>query len=164
MAKKIDLESQLSQIAKYENEINSNKSYKISKRSKVPKTKFVDHDVTQCNNCFFSCHERCKVGEDKIRCWAISNGFCTQCKGKCPVSAHVNSTQIITMVDKVEKIRDKDMRKRYYDASSKKSVYQQIKEGLMKEIKTTEVAQLQVHLQIKECFEELDKIALVTNV
>ena len=32
------------------------------------------------------------------------------------------------------------------------------------DIKTTQVASLKVHLQIQECFEKLDKVALVTNV
>ena len=94
----------------------------------------------------------------------MDNGFCTQCKGKCPVSAHVNSTQIITMVDKVEEIDDQEMKKQYCDASSQKSEFEQIKEGLENDIKITELSSLTVHMQIKECLEELDKIAIVPNV
>ena len=56
------------------------------------------------------------------------------------------------------------MKRKYCKATSKKSQYEQIKDGLENEIKTTQVSSLQVHLQIQECFEQLDKIALVTNV
>ena len=52
------------------------------------------------------------------------------------------------MVDKVENIDDQEMKRKYCKASSKKSQYEQIKEGLEKEIKTTQVSSLQVHLQI----------------
>ena len=91
----------------------------------------VSYDVTQCNNCFHSCHEQCIVGDAKERCGALRRtGKCVVCPGKCPVSAHVNSTQVITMVDKVTESDDTEMKKRYCDASSKKSMYVQIKEGL----------------------------------
>ena len=66
----------------------------------------MNRDVTQCNNCFESCHDGCRVGDNKYKCIAMVNGYCTMCKGKCPYNAHVNSTQIITMVDKEEIVDD----------------------------------------------------------
>ena len=119
--------------------------------------------VTQCNNCFESCHDGCRV-EDKFYCIVMENDHCTICKGKCPYQAHVNSTQVITMVDKTVTVDDQEMKQRYCQAESDKSAYEQIKDGLENEIRTTQMLSLQIHLEIQECFMELDKIAAVPNV
>ena len=71
---------------------------------------------------------------------------------------------IFTMVDEETEETDVDMRKKYVDASSKKSEYEQIKAGLEKEIQMTEKESYDIHMYIKETFIYLDKIALVANV
>ena len=148
-----------------QNQINSNKSFKIRKLTKVPKYTDVDRWVTQCNNCFTSCHTNCRFdGENKHKCVVLLSGSCEVCKGKCGVAAHVNSTRIITMIDKEEFTDNTEMKAKYVNAASKKSHYEQIKDGLEAEIETKKIETLNVHLQIQECFEALDKIALVSNV
>ena len=73
-------------------------------------------------------------------------GNCTVCPAKCHYSHHVNSCQVIEMVDTSTIEDNATMKAKYVDSRSKKSVFVQIKEGIEKEIKEKTMQQLQVHL------------------
>lgn len=52
--------------------------------------------VTNCMQCFFTCHETCNIPDDdgKIRCSSMQDGFCTVCTGRCRWDVHKNTPYI----------------------------------------------------------------------
>ena len=48
--------------------------------------------VTNCIECNFICHDRCSIKDDdeKMRCVAMTDGFCTKCIRKCAWFVHKN--------------------------------------------------------------------------
>ncbi len=65
-------------------------------------TKVVDHDITNCTTCMFTCHDPCYIkGDIKTYCAAIRGGNCVVCPGKCPYTTHKNGDRIY-IYNKVE--------------------------------------------------------------
>ena len=93
---KIDLEAEVDQMTSAANTILTNKNYTHTEETRKQKRTYVNHDVTQCNACYETCHERCVEGEDKTRCTVMRFGRCTKCKGRCPARNHVNSNVVIS--------------------------------------------------------------------
>ena len=79
--------------------------------------------MTTCMKCNRSFDPNCEYGpgSSKEHCWAMTNGYCTQCLQKCHHTDHKNLP--ILWVTKEEEIivTDKDLEKRYYDEKSKLS-------------------------------------------
>lgn len=52
--------------------------------------------VTNCLQCFFTCHDDCSIADDdgKIKCVAMNNGYCMVCTGHCIWSVHKNTPHI----------------------------------------------------------------------
>jgi hypothetical protein len=71
--------------------MRANKDFKVKKTVHPQETKVVDHFITNCKVCMFTCHDPCQIaGDDKEGCAAMQNGKCVQCSGKCPWSSHSN--------------------------------------------------------------------------
>ncbi|XP_062596737.1 uncharacterized protein LOC134258212 [Saccostrea cucullata] len=58
------------------------------------------HHVTNCINCYFTCHEDCTIPDDKdkINCWAMTDGYCRICSMHCIWSDHKNTPYIYEYV------------------------------------------------------------------
>ena len=71
--------------------MRANKDFKVKKIVHPQETKVVDHNITNCKVCMFTCHDPCLIsGDNKEGCASMKNGKCVQCSGKCPWESHSN--------------------------------------------------------------------------
>ena len=71
--------------------MKANKDYTIETSVDQQETKTVDHSITNCVICNYTCHDPCTVvGDNKERCHMMKKGKCIKCPGKCPSDAHQN--------------------------------------------------------------------------
>ena len=71
--------------------MRANKDFKVKKTVHPQETKVVDHHITNCKVCMFTCHDPCYIaGDDKQGCASMRDGMCVQCPGNCTWDAHSN--------------------------------------------------------------------------
>ena len=71
--------------------MKANKDHKIETSIEQQETQNVNHDITNCVSCNFTCHDPCMIaGDHKQGCASMRDGKCVQCPGKCPWDAHQN--------------------------------------------------------------------------
>ena len=71
--------------------MQANKDHEIEITVELQETKMVDHDITNCVSCNFTCHDPCQIaGDNKIKCSSMKDGKCVRCPGKCPWDSHRN--------------------------------------------------------------------------
>ena len=71
--------------------MRANKDFKVKKTVHPQETKVVDHHITNCKVCMFTCHDPCYIaGDVKQGCASMMNGRCVQCPGNCTWDAHSN--------------------------------------------------------------------------
>ena len=85
--------------------------YKIQEPVKViEKSPYCGEEVTNCSVCFVTCHSKCSIrkDEDKRRCWAMTDGYCRICPGKCYWDQHFNRAfqLFVRMEQKTKKFSD----------------------------------------------------------
>ncbi|KAL3831368.1 hypothetical protein ACJMK2_023121 [Sinanodonta woodiana] len=121
--------------------------------------------VTHCRVCNFSCHLNCSYNDDndKIRCCAMSGGYCTVCERKCLWSNHKNYSFIVETYI-IEKEETYTNLKGKYD-SAKAGVQQQSTtlQKLRSEFKSVLVDVLQMLKTVRESINKLEKYALKLN-
>ncbi|WAR30940.1 hypothetical protein MAR_033482 [Mya arenaria] len=86
---------------------NANFTYEVEQAEQKRRELLPGQLVTNCNYCYFTCHENCDIPDDdrKKGCIAIDgNGFCTVCPNKCKWDKHANIPYIFEYVSvKVKK-------------------------------------------------------------
>ena len=71
--------------------MKANKDFKVKKTVHPQTTKVVNHFITNCKSCMFTCHDPCFIGGDnKQGCASMKDGKCVRCAGKCPWDSHSN--------------------------------------------------------------------------
>ncbi len=71
--------------------MKANKDFKVKKTVHPQETKVVDHNITNCKVCMFTCHDPCYIaGDNKKGCASMREGKCVQCAGRCPWDSHAN--------------------------------------------------------------------------
>ena len=70
--------------------MRANKDFKVKKTVHLQETKVVNHNITNCKVCMFTCHDPCYIAGDKKGCASMRDGKCVQCSGKCPWDSHSN--------------------------------------------------------------------------
>jgi hypothetical protein len=71
--------------------MRANKNFKVKKTVHPQETKVVNHFITNCKVCMFTCHDPCYIaGDDKKGCASMRDGRCVQCSGKCSWDSHSN--------------------------------------------------------------------------
>ena len=71
--------------------MRANKDFKVKKTVHPQETKVVNHNITNCKVCMFTCHTPCNIdGDVKEGCASMTDGKCFLCPGKCPWDSHSN--------------------------------------------------------------------------
>ena len=71
--------------------MKANKDYAIETSVEQQETQNVNHNITNCVSCNFTCHDPCNIaGDHKQQCSSMRDGKCVRCPGKCPWKAHQN--------------------------------------------------------------------------
>lgn len=123
-----ELREQLEIFKTHNDDIENNKDFEYE----VEETKqsLVDlprgQHVTNCLQCNVTCHENCRIADDaeKAGCWAMTNGMCRICIGKCIWSDHKNTPYILRYsVEKVKKTYA-EMKEKYEKAKGSKMTHE----------------------------------------
>ena len=71
--------------------MRANKDFKVKKTVHPQETKVVDHYITNCKICMYTCHDPCAIaGDMKSGCASMRNGVCIRCPGRCAYKSHSN--------------------------------------------------------------------------
>ena len=92
-----------------------------------------------------------------------SNGYCTECPGKCHHTIHKNLPILWVSEEKENVVTDKDLEKRYYDSKSKLTKEAQYINGLKNDFMHITMSCLNTQEQIKSSVDKLKQISLNSN-
>ena len=91
------------EIMKIKNNIKASRNHKIKKTVHPQETIVVNHHITNCKACMFTCHDPCYIaGDQKQGCASMKEGKCIACPGKCPWDTHSNGDRLA--INKIETI------------------------------------------------------------
>ena len=155
-------------IKKHEAEISTAKDFKYE--VKVQKQRVIDLRgkgiyTTNCLTCNYTCHPSCAFSDDqdKIRCCAMDNGYCTVCPKNCKWDEHRNTPYRYEWYTDVESRTSEDLQRRYNIATSGKSKVESLMASLDADLKKMRQVVLQMVHQTKQCLRRLGEIALKPN-
>lgn len=120
LSKQAELQKEIDIMKKHKSEIKDNKDfeYEVEETKQIKTELEQGHYVTNCLVCNFTCHKNCVYSDnnDKIRCSAMKDGFCTICSKHCSWNSHENARFILEY--KTEKVKKtyKDMKQKYEKA------------------------------------------------
>lgn len=124
--------------------------------------------VTNCLVCNYTCHDNCAYANDcdKHMCSAmeynadIEKIHCGVCSKKCGWRDHVNNPYRFELYEEIEERTSDELRQRYEQAASKKSMEEQIIDGIKKDLKKLEEEVVRLINKAKEHLQRLHEIAL----
>ena len=155
-------------VKEHEAEISKSKDFKYE--VKVKKQRVIDLSgqgvfTTNCLQCNYTCHDDCAYSndEEKIKCCAMTNGYCTVCTNKCKWDQHRNTPYRYEWYDAVETRTSEDLQRRYSLATSGKSKVESLMASLDNDLKKMRQVVLQMVHQTKQCLRRLSEIALKPN-
>ena len=146
-------------------EQNENFTYTVTEESmkhvSIPPRTY----ITNCVKCNRTCHYPCVYSNnrDKVKCAAMSSGYCTVCPYKCCWNEHVNNDfRIITIFETV--IKDSmDLKAKYQKAQGEFTSAEAIVNGIVFEIQARQLKIVGMASEVRKHLQELDKIALKPN-
>ena len=121
--------------------------------------------TSNCIICNYTCHYPCYIPDDnnKIRCSAMRDEYCTVCKNKCKWDQHKN-LNFIYVYEEVEKVKtSEDLRKKFVESSSNLKQSEQILKGLEQEFCDILAECYKNAEEIKKCVEKLKETSLCKN-
>jgi len=163
------IESTIDQIFQLNGTLRQNQGFKIKKPVQQQRTKVINHHITNCKTCMFTCHDPCGISGDlKQRCASMRNGICGVCPGKCPWDMHSNGDRIYvyTAVEIEETIED--MCDKYNIALTDKDAKKTLLLNMLEEYKVYKECVFQDISQAAMAAARLEEIAIrntfLTNV
>lgn len=160
------LRDQLEIFKKRKDDIEKNKDFEYEVEEK--KQFLVDlprgQHVTNCLNCNITCHENCDLADDaKIGCWAMTNGRCRICIGKCIWSHHKNTPYIFkNSIVKVKKTFT-EMKRKYEEAKESILTYETFIEELTYDVEYLFENVKLMMAEMNRCKSRLKEIALIPD-
>ncbi|KAL1279176.1 hypothetical protein QQF64_025849 [Cirrhinus molitorella] len=121
--------------------------------------------LTNCQKCFYTCHDTCVYANDndKEKCWAMTDGKCRVCPGKCAWNVHFNQKYKWDYVKEKRKETYQDLKKRYEDAHGQVMSKEKIFEELENEFQTVQDIVAELIEGSQRSLERLQEIALKPN-
>ncbi|KAH3777349.1 uncharacterized protein LOC127845834 [Dreissena polymorpha] len=146
---------------------NKDFKYKVQTTKQEKKNLPIGQHVTNCLNCHFTCHEKCRVPNDekKRKCSAMnkSTGYCKICPENCFWNKHSNTPYIFEYIVVEEEKTYAEMKKKYQDASGKLPNQEQLivrMDEELQEMLDTVDAMMDI---VNTCNNRLKEIALRPN-
>ncbi|ETO32881.1 hypothetical protein RFI_04239 [Reticulomyxa filosa] len=162
-----ELRQLIQAYADNEDIINSNKNYQISVQRLAFERVSLPSGVYSniCQNCNRTCHENCSTpnNSDKTGCFAMSNGYCTVCPGKCHWSHHSNLPFVYRRYVTTEVVTHNELKKNYVTATNNKRKLDQMIDAMTKEFSNIQQDVYEQINNIKKSLDRLNQIALRPN-
>ncbi|XP_030607797.1 uncharacterized protein LOC115795828 [Archocentrus centrarchus] len=169
LAKLEEIKETSDKLKEHEAEISRNENFEFEVTVKKPDQVDISGTgiyLTNCQQCHFTCHDNCAYANDadKIKCWAMgSNGYCTQCPGKCIWSVHFNQKYKWVYKEVKEKRTIKELKEKYQKAEGEKMTVQKVVGRLKEEYKRLQAEVVKLMQRSAECLNRLKEIALKPN-
>ncbi|XP_048036364.1 uncharacterized protein LOC125261854 [Megalobrama amblycephala] len=154
-------------LEQHKAEMDANKDFEYEVEVTVPKQTLNNTGsyLSNCHKCNFTCHDTCRIADDSERynCWAMKDGKCTVCPGKCHWNVHFNQKYKWDYVPEKRKQTYEDLKKRYKDAHGQVMSKEKIFEELEKELEEVLNTVAGLIERSKKSLERLQEIALKSN-
>uniref|UniRef100_A0A3B4FRS8 Uncharacterized protein n=1 Tax=Pundamilia nyererei TaxID=303518 RepID=A0A3B4FRS8_9CICH len=156
-------------LKEYEAEIGRNENFEFEVTVKKPVQEDISGSgnyITNCQQCHVTCHYPCTRANDAglRNCPAMgSDGYCTQCPGKCYWNVHFNQKYKWEYKDVKEKKTIKEMKEKYDRARGEKMTVQKVIDKLKAEYKSLQADVVKLMEESSKCLNRLKEIALKTN-
>lgn len=154
-------------LEQHKAEMDANKDFEYEVEVTVPKQ--VKNKpgayLTNCQKCFYTCHEKCNIADDKQKhaCYAMEDGKCWVCPGKCVWNVHFNQQYKWDYVKEKKKETYKELKQRYEEAHGEVMSKEQIFKKLEKEFEEVQIIVFQLIESSQKSLERLQEIALKPN-
>ena len=87
----VSIENMTKTIMQIKGTLKANRNHKVKKTVHPQETKVVNHNITNCKPCMYTCHDPCYIaGDQKQGCASMRDGKCVQCPGQCGWESHSN--------------------------------------------------------------------------
>ncbi|XP_051747580.1 uncharacterized protein LOC127511102 [Ctenopharyngodon idella] len=154
-------------LEQHKAEMEANKNFEYEVEVTVPKQieNKTGYYLSNCQKCHFTCHDTCKIADDseRYKCWAMTDGKCTVCPGKCAWNVHFNQKYKWTYVTEKRKQTYHDLQKRFEDAHGQVTSKEKIFEELEKELNIVQDIVTRLIAESQNSLERLQEIALKPN-
>ncbi|XP_045906826.1 uncharacterized protein LOC123971851 [Micropterus dolomieu] len=156
-------------LKEHEAEISRNENFEFEVTVKKPFQEDISgtgNYITNCQQCHVTCHYPCAIPSDadKRGCAAMgSDGYCTQCPGKCFWSDHFNQKYSWQYKEVKEKRTVNELKEKYLKASEAKRPFEALIEKLKAECDHVETEVVKLIKKSSECLNRLKEIALKPN-
>ncbi|XP_057292017.1 uncharacterized protein LOC130614599 [Hydractinia symbiolongicarpus] len=128
------IENMTNDILTLKGTMKANKDYKIKSKRYPQTTEVVNHHITNCKACMFTCHNPCHIPKDKKKkCSSMRDGKCVVCPGKCPWDSHSNGHRIYIYREIEVENTVEDMMNRYQIAMTDKDGKKKLLLGMLDE-------------------------------
>ncbi len=154
-------------LEQHKAEMDANKDFEYEFEESVPKqieTK-TGFFLTNCQICHNTCHDPCGIpnDSDKHGCWAMKDGNCTVCKGKCVWNVHFNQKYKWDYVTEKRKGTYQGLKKRFEAAHGQVMSKEKIFEELDNEFMVVQGNVTELIVKSQKSLERLQEIALKPN-
>ncbi|XP_051747578.1 uncharacterized protein LOC127511101 [Ctenopharyngodon idella] len=154
-------------LEQHKAEMDANKDFEYEVEVTVPdkienKTGYY---LSNCQQCHFTCHKTCGIANDSERyaCWAMTDGKCRVCPGKCAWDVHFNQKYRWDYVTEKRKQTYQDLKKRFEDAHGQVMSKEKIFEELENELEEVQDIVTGLIEESQNSLERLQEIALKPN-
>uniref|UniRef100_A0A3B4HCC1 AIG1-type G domain-containing protein n=1 Tax=Pundamilia nyererei TaxID=303518 RepID=A0A3B4HCC1_9CICH len=168
LAKLEEIKKKSEKLKEYEFEIIKNENFEIEVTVMKPFEKEISHagNILNCQQCHFTCHHPCTIPNDayKTSCIAVgSDGYCTQCPGKCYWNVHFYQKYIWEYKEVKEKKTVKKLKEKYDRARGQKMTVQGLVEKLKAEYESLQSEVVKLMERSSKCLNRLKETSLKTN-
>ncbi|XP_063316997.1 uncharacterized protein LOC134616197 [Pelmatolapia mariae] len=169
LAKLEEIKETSEKLRQHEAEISRNENFEFEVTVKKPYHDDISRTgnyITNCQQCHATCHYPCAYANDadKRSCSAMgSDGYCTQCPGKCIWSVHFNQKYRWGYKDVKEKRTIKKLEEKYREAKGEKMTVQKVIDKLNAEYDCLQADVVKLMERSSKCLNRLKEIALKPN-
>ncbi|XP_028283182.1 uncharacterized protein LOC114449584 isoform X1 [Parambassis ranga] len=169
LAKLEEIKETSEKLKEHEAEISRNEKFEFTVTVRKPFQEDISGSgkyITNCQQCHVTCHDDCAYANDsdKRNCCAMgSNGYCTQCPGKCIWNVHHNQKYRFWYEDVTEKRTIQDLKEKYEEAKGEKLTVQGVIDRLKAEYDDVQAEVVRLMETSAECLNRLKEIALKPN-
>lgn len=169
LAKLEEIKETSEQLKEHEAEISRNEDFEFEVHVKKPQQVNISGSgnyITNCQKCSHTCHFPCAIPNDadKNGCAAMgSNGYCTECPGKCYWNVHFNQKYRWDYIDVTEKRTVKELKEKYLKATEEKRPVEALIGRLKAEYRKVQAEVVKLMEESGRCLNRLGEIALKPN-
>ncbi|XP_068232723.1 uncharacterized protein [Palaemon carinicauda] len=146
-------------------ERNKDFEYTVTEETFVKESIPLGQYITNCLECNRTCHENCGIRDDSAKrgCWAMKDGYCRICPGKCYWDLHKNIPYKYVCKQVEVKKTAKDLQKRYQEATEKKLSAENLIKRVIDEFDAVQLKVLGLTETVRKSLQRLKEIALKPN-